>query len=168
VVPLVDPDWQPEGLSFAERMMYGDALAYLSGDVLAKVDRASMAMALEVRAPLLDPRIFEFAWQLPQEMKIRNGKGKWILRELLAKHLPREMFERPKQGFAVPVGEWLHGPLREWAEELLGAQRLESEGYLQAAPIRTAWAEHLAGRGRHAHKLWTVLMFQSWRARWGA
>jgi asparagine synthase (glutamine-hydrolysing) len=168
VVPLVDPGWQPQGLSFAERMMYGDALAYLSGDVLAKVDRASMAVALEVRAPLLDPRVFEFAWGLPQEMKIRGGSGKWILRRLLARHMPENLFERPKQGFAVPVGEWLRGPLREWAEELLDEKRLEAEGYLDAAEIRAAWAAHLSGKGRQAHKLWTALMFQSWRERWRA
>lgn len=167
LVPLLDESWQPKGFGFAERMMYGDALSYLPNDILVKVDRATMAVSLEARAPLLDARLFAFAWSLPPEMKIRNGEGKWLLRRLLARYVPPALFERPKQGFTVPIGDWLRGPLKDWAETLLDEQRLAREGYLNPAPVRQAWQEHLDGRGRHAHKLWTILMFQSWRERWG-
>lgn len=165
-VPLLDSAWQPKGLSFAERMMYGDALSYLPNDVLTKVDRASMAVSLEARAPLLDQRVFEYAWSLPLKMKIREGQGKWLLRQVLSRYVPAALFERPKQGFTVPVGEWLRGPLKDWAEEMLAEKRLAGEGYLNAPLVRGVWEEHLRGRGRHAHKLWTVLMFQSWLERW--
>lgn len=165
-IPLLDPAWQPKGLNFAERMMYGDALSYLPNDVLTKVDRASMAVSLEARAPLLDRSLFEYAWSLPLQMKIRNGQGKWLLRRVLARHMPEELFERPKQGFTVPIGDWLRGPLKGWAEDLLSEKRLVREGYLNAPLVRAIWQEHCAGKGRHAHKLWTVLMFQSWRQHW--
>jgi asparagine synthase (glutamine-hydrolysing) len=161
-----DPAWQPAGLKPAEKMIYGDMLSYLPNDVLTKVDRASMAASLEARAPLLDHRLFEYAWQLPLDMKVRQGQGKWLLRQVLNKHVPAQMFERPKQGFAVPVEEWLRGPLRDWAEDLLDAHKLQQQGYFDVAMIRGAWERHLAGTGREAHKLWTVLMFQSWLARW--
>ncbi len=163
---LTQPEWQPSHLTFSERMMYGDALSYLPGDVLTKVDRASMATSLEVRAPLLDRRIYEYVWRLPEHIKIRGSKGKWLLREVLARHVPRDMFERPKQGFTMPAGEWLRGPLREWAEELLNERRLREEGYLEPTIIRKTWQEHLQGRGQHTEKLWTALMFQSWHERW--
>lgn len=170
-VPLVDESWQPKGLGFAERMMYGDALSYLPNDILTKLDRASMAVSLEARAPLLDRRVFQYAWSLPMRMKIRKGKngkmqGKWLLRQILARHVPEALFERPKQGFTMPVGDWLRGPLKDWAEDLLDEQRLAAQGYVQPEPVRRAWEAHLTGQGRHAHKLWTILMFQSWLDKW--
>ena len=164
---LSDSAFQPPaGLSFAEKMMYWDALFYLPGDILTKVDRASMASSLEARAPLLDRRIYEYAWRVPSQFKIRNGKGKWLLRQVLKRHVPEELFERPKQGFSVPVGEWLRGPLKGWAEDLLSVKKLERHGLLDTPTIRTAWTDHLAGRGSNAQKLWTVLMFQAWHERW--
>ncbi len=163
---LHDPAWLPRGLSFAERMMYGDALSYLPNDILVKLDRASMAVALEARAPLLDHRVFEFCWRLPLDVKIRRGQGKWLLRQVLARHVPDHLFDRPKQGFAVPLAEWLRGPLRDWAHELLNPMAIEQQGFLNSAPITQAWQEHLSGRGNHAHRLWTVLMYQAWQTRW--
>lgn len=158
----------PRGLSFAERMMFGDALSYLPNDILTKVDRASMAVGLEARAPLLDHRVFEFCWRLPLETRIRNGQGKWLLRQVLGQYAPDELFNRPKQGFAIPIGDWLRGPLQDWAHELLRPARLEQEGYLNPTPITAAWQEHLSGRGNHTGRLWAVLMFQSWLDRWGS
>ncbi len=153
-------------LTFAEKMMAGDALSYLPNDILVKVDRASMAASLEARAPLLDQRMYEYTWTLPESMKIRDGKGKWLLRQVLGRHLPGDMFERPKQGFAMPVGEWLRGGLREWAEDLLSAERLEGGGYLNPAPVREMWNAHQQGSGNNATRLWSVLCFQAWQAKW--
>ena len=168
-VALTDPLWQPKGLGFAERMMYGDALAYLPNDVLVKVDRASMANSLETRAPLLDYRLFEYVWTLPVSMKLRDGKGKWLLRQVLSKYVPAHLYERPKQGFGVPVGQWLRGPLKDWAEDLLDEKTLQAESFFHSAPIRAAWDTHLKGHDNtHSHALWTLLMFQSWRRRWHA
>lgn len=166
-VTLDDPAWQPRGLRFAEKLVYDDTIFYLPHDVLAKVDRATMASSLEARAPLLDRRVFEYAWRLPMAMKVRRGRGKWLLRQVLARHVPEELFDRPKQGFSVPVGEWLCGPLRGWAEDLLNEDRMRQQGYLNPAPIRAAWDAHQAGYGGQARRLWAVLMFQSWLARWG-
>lgn len=164
--PLHDPAWQPGGLNFTEQLIYNDTISYLPNDVLVKVDRASMAVGLEARAPLLDRRVFEYAWALPLDMKIRGGQGKWLLRQVLKKYVPATLFERPKQGFSVPVGAWLSGPLRDWAESMLNEGRLRQDGYLDTPLVRRAWAEHLAGRGNHACRLWNILMFQSWRQRW--
>jgi len=165
-MPLHQEAWQPQGLNFTEQLIYNDTICYLPNDILTKVDRASMAVSLEVRAPLLDQRVFEYAWSLPLDMKIRNKQGKWLLRQVLKKYVPSEMFERPKQGFSVPVGAWLTGPLRDWAEALLNEGRLRQDGFLDAQMVRQTWAEHLAGRGNHACRLWNVLMFQNWLQRW--
>ena len=144
------------------RMMFLDTLGYLPDDILCKVDRAAMSVGLETRAPFLDHRVVELAWRLPMSMKIRDGTGKWALRQLLYRHVPRELIERPKAGFAIPVGQWLRGPLREWAEGLLSESRLRSEGYLEPGPVREAWQQHLGGRYDWTARLWGVLMFQAW------
>ncbi|HEX5436689.1 MAG TPA: asparagine synthase (glutamine-hydrolyzing) [Gemmatimonadaceae bacterium] len=149
-----------------DRMMLTDQLIYMVDDQLAKVDRVSMAVSLEARVPLIDHRLVEFAWRLPAHMKIRDGQGKWLLRQLLYRLVPSELVDRPKMGLSVPLDQWLRGPLRPWAEDLLSADRLRKEGVLHAAPIRAAWSELIAGRSERALGLWAVLMFQAWRARW--
>lgn len=148
--------------SLVERMMYCDTLTYLQDDILCKVDRAAMANSLETRVPFLDHRVVEIAWRLPEQMKLKNGGGKWALRELLYRKVPETLLDRPKVGFSVPIGEWLRGPLREWGESLLDASRLSREGYLNSRLIRSAWDEHQSGRSNRTDQLWTVLMFQAW------
>jgi asparagine synthase (glutamine-hydrolysing) len=151
-----------EGMGGVERMMAQDMVFYLPDDILAKVDRAAMAVSLETRVPLLDPEVVEFAWKLPLDLKIRRGSTKWLLRQVLYRHVPPAMIERPKMGFGVPIDSWLRGPLRDWAEALLDERRLESEGYFRAAPIREAWAAHLGGQSNQTFKLWAILTFQAW------
>lgn len=151
---------------FAERMMAVDTLSYLPDDILVKVDRAAMAASLETRVPFLDARVIDFAWRLPFHQKVRDGQGKWLLRQLLYRHVPRELVERPKQGFGVPIEHWLRGPLRDWAEDLLSPEALAADGLLDPAPIRGMWQRHLSGRNVQ-YALWNVLMYQAWRRRWG-
>ena len=151
--------------SFTERMMAVDTLSYLPDDILVKVDRAAMAASLEARVPFLDPRVIDFAWHLPLSQKVRHGQGKWLLRQLLYRHVPRELVERPKQGFGVPIEHWLRGPLRDWAEDLLSPAALAADGLLDPAPIRAMWHRHLSGRNVQ-YALWNVLMYQAWRQRW--
>jgi asparagine synthase (glutamine-hydrolysing) len=146
----------------ADRMMALDALSYLPDDILVKVDRAAMAVSLESRAPFLDHELVEFAWQLPMGYKIRNGQGKWLLRRLLNRYIPKVLTDRPKMGFGIPLDGWLRGPLRAWAESLLAEDRLQQEGYLNPAPIRDAWLRHQTGKANYGYRLWSVLMFQAW------
>jgi len=146
----------------AARFMALDTTGYLPDDVLHKVDRASMSVSLETRVPLLDHRVVAAAWRLPMSARMRGGTGKWVLRELLAREVPRELFERPKTGFGVPLGRWLRGPLRAWAEDLLAPDALESEGLLDVERVRDLWSSHLSGRWDAGHDLWPILMFRAW------
>ena len=157
-----DPRPSPRSLHPAERMMVVDTLDYLPDDILAKVDRASMAHSLEARVPLLDHRVVEAAWRLPLDLRIRGGRTKWILREIVGRRVPPVLFERPKRGFAPPMGAWLRGPLRPWAEELLSVTTLDRAGLVEVAPVRAMWAKHLTGRADHHAALWTVLVLHAW------
>ena len=151
---------------FAERMAYYDTLSYLPGDILTKVDRASMACSLEARVPLLDHRVVEHAWSLPKDIKMHDGIPKWPLRQILYRFVPRDIVERPKSGFAVPLAEWLRGPLKEWAFDLLSVEKLRDDLGIAPEPVLKAFRDHLKGDGNHAEALWSVLMLQSWNERW--
>ena len=152
----------PDNGGYVDWMMSVDAQVYMADDILVKVDRAAMYNSLETRVPLLDHRVIEFAWQLPTTLKIRDGVGKWPLREILYKRVPKSMIERPKKGFSVPLASWLRGPLRDWAEHLISYHRLEDEGYFNAAAVRSCWSQHIQGKADYSRKLWSILMFQSW------
>jgi asparagine synthase (glutamine-hydrolysing) len=169
VIDGVEPETMPTvavphlpGLEDAERMMVLDMLTYLPDDILTKVDRAAMGVSLETRVPFLDHRVVEFAWALPQELKLCDGQTKWVLRQVLNRYVPKSLIDRPKMGFGVPLDSWLRGPLRPWAEALLDESRLEREGYFHPAPIRLKWKQHLSGQRNWQHQLWGVLMFQVW------
>ena len=164
---LWDAQLEREFPGLLERMQFLDLVTYLPDDILTKVDRASMAVALEARVPLLDHRVVEFAWRIPRQTLMRNGVSKWPLRQVLYRHVPHELIERPKTGFSIPLGEWLRGPLREWAETLLSEKRLRDGGLLSVQDVRRTWAEHLSGKHNWQYLLWDALMLEAWRERWG-
>jgi len=165
-LPAIDGRLPAGPGAVVERMQYLDAVTYLPEDILTKVDRASMAVSLESRVPLLDRRVAEFAFSLPRRLRLRHGQGKWVLRRALARHVPPALIERPKMGFAIPVGDWIKGPLRDWAEDLLVPARLEAGGFANVPRVRQAWEQHLAGQRLWTTPLWTILMYQAWRRRW--
>ena len=161
-IALDDPDKAPQFDHYTDYMMCADLLNYLPDDILTKVDRASMGVSLEARVPLLDHRVVELAWRLPASIRGLNREPKWPIKQLLFKHVPQELFDRRKQGFALPVADWLRGPLRDWAESLLSEPLLRSDGYFDADRVRRVWSAHLTGGVRRSSHLWAVLMFQAW------
>lgn len=169
LIPATDPARLPDfDGDVVSTMMYLDMLGWLPDDILVKVDRAAMAVALETRIPLLDHRLIELAWRLPEQLKAHPGSGKRVLREILYRYVPRELVDRPKRGFGIPIASWLRGPLRDWAEELLDERRLREHGLLRPEPIRARWEEHVKDRTTWDYELWNVLMFQAWYERWGS
>lgn len=160
------PEEWPRLPTVTEQMLWLDLVGYLPDDILTKVDRAAMATSLETRVPFLDRSVFELAWRLPMDVKLRDGVTKWVLRQVLYRHVPQSLVDRPKMGFGLPIGAWLRGPLRPWAEELLDPARLAGQGLLDPAPIRTAWDQHVSGRRDLAHELWDVIALQAWLDRW--
>ncbi|MFL5062271.1 MAG: asparagine synthase (glutamine-hydrolyzing) [Xanthobacteraceae bacterium] len=165
--PLWDASVARDFPDLLSRMQFLDLVTYLPDDILTKVDRATMAVGLEGRVPLLDHRVVAFAWTLPPRLKVQHGKSKWLLRQLLGRYVPETLFERPKMGFGVPIGAWLRGPLRDWAETLLAPARLAGGGLVRPEPVQQAWREHLAGTRNWQYPLWAVLMLEAWREKWG-
>lgn len=157
----INAKWMNHG-SIVEQMMLFDTISYLPGDILTKMDRAGMSVSLETRIPFLDHHVYEFAWQLGEEYKIRNGVSKWLLREVLYDYVPKNLIDRPKMGFSVPIGAWLRGPLKEWAADLISTDRINSQGIYNAKFIDTIWSEHQSGKKNWEYQLWNVLMFQHW------
>jgi asparagine synthase (glutamine-hydrolysing) len=157
----IGADWVDQ-MDPVESMMVLDLIGYLPDDILTKVDRASMAVSLESRIPLLDHRLVELAWSLPFEFKIREHSTKWILRQVLDSYIPSELFVRPKMGFGLPIGDWMRGPLRGWAEDLLDERQMNDEGYFDAKKVRAYWMAHIDQKADHGHRLWDILMFQAW------
>ncbi len=168
LIPLDDPAMWPEGLSLPEKMIYADTLSYRPNDLMVKTDRAAMAVALEARAPLMDYELCEYSWRLPMDMKIRGLEGKWLLRRILEKHVPKALFDRPKTGFGVPLHQWLRGPLKAWGDDLLNIDALKKQNILNAELVAGRWQDFQTGRGGNANAtdLWTALMFQSWHNKW--
>ena len=170
LIPLQDEKYWPQNLSFANQMIFGDTLSYRPNDLMVKADRASMAVALELRAPLMDYKLAEYSWHLPHHMKVRNREGKWLLRQVLKRHVPEELYNRPKMGFSVPLDEWLRGPLKQWGDDLLSREVLEKQGFLEADKVVKAWADFQNNQTFQTvpKHLWSALMFQAWHARWMA
>ena len=159
---ITDTNAWPKTDSFQHAMMAMDAQTYMTDDILVKVDRAAMANSLETRVPMLDHRVIELAWRMPLDYKIRNGEGKWLLKQVLFRYVPQALIERPKMGFGIPLHDWLRGSLRSWAEALLDENLLKQQGYFHSAPIRKMWEDHLSGKYNYQHQLWNILMFQAW------
>jgi asparagine synthase (glutamine-hydrolysing) len=159
---ITDINAWPKTDSFQHAMMAMDAQTYMTDDILVKVDRAAMANSLETRVPMLDHRVIELAWHMPLDYKIRNGEGKWLLKQVLFRHVPKTLVERPKMGFGIPLHDWLRDSLRDWAEALLDESLLRQQGYFHPLPIRKMWEEHLSGVRNHQANLWSILMFQAW------
>jgi asparagine synthase (glutamine-hydrolysing) len=152
--------------NYTSRMQYLDLVTYLPDDILVKVDRASMAVGLEARVPLLDHRVVEFAWSQPFDRKMRNGQGKWLLKQLLYRYVPKNLVDRPKMGFGVPIDQWLRGPLKDWAHDLLSVERLRNDGLFNVDVVQKCLQEHMSGHRNHQYRLWVILMFQAWQDQW--
>jgi asparagine synthase (glutamine-hydrolysing) len=156
----------PDGASSVTRMMLHDTTSYLPDDILTKVDRAAMAVSLETRVPLLTPELFQFAHRLPPAYRMHRGESKVVMRTLLRRHVPAALWDQPKRGFSVPLGSWLRGPLKDWADDLLAPTALQAHGLLDGLRVRRLWADHVAGRRDWGSQLWNLLMFQAWHDRW--